>query len=190
MKNISNYSRGLSALSLCLLIMGCAATGKVSEQNLTSDNGLPSLDLKVQTKKESSVRGEIEMVQEEKRLKIVAKFKGLKPDSRHGFHIHEKGDCSSADFKSAGGHFNPEKNSHGAPSADEHHVGDLGNVVANKKGVAVFNQYFIEISITGNKLHNILGRSLVLHEFPDDFVSQPSGASGARIACAEIPSSL
>lgn len=183
-------TKGLWALLCLLSLLGCATSGKLSQQNLTSDNGLPSLDLKVQPKSKSKVEGEIEMIQEEKRLRIVAKFKGLKPNSRHGFHIHEKGDCSSPDAKSAGGHFAPERNSHGAPSAGEHHVGDLGNVVADKKGVAVFNQYFTEITITNEKLHNILGRSLVLHKFADDFTSQPSGASGPRIACAEIPKSL
>lgn len=106
----------------------------------------------------------------------------------HGMHIHEKGDCNSADASSAGDHYNPAALPHGAPNPQKSHAGDLGNVVINENG-----QGFLNLSIPVEDFHQehldwtkIIGKSLVLHALADDLVSQPSGASGARIACGVI----
>src|SRR6185436_567853 len=68
-------------------------------------------------------------------VEVTISVEGLTPGD-HGWHVHEKGDCSAPDAKSAGDHFNPEKHQHGAPDAAEHHAGDFGNVTAGKDGKA------------------------------------------------------
>ena len=116
-------------------------------------------------------------------LRIKVEVAGLKP-GKHGFHVHENGDCSADDAKSAGGHFNPTNRQHGAPTHSKHHVGDLGNVEANSDG-----RVRTEIksrAITFNGETSILGKALVVHAEPDDFASQPSGDAGKRVACGVI----
>ena len=114
-----------------------------------------------------------------KEVKVTAKVTGLKPNSQHGFHIHEYGSCEDNGQK-AGGHFNPRGHRHGSPSQKEHHLGDLGNLEADASGQAVF-----EKTIHG-KVPCFAGRSFVVHSKPDDFHTQPSGGSGKRISCGVI----
>jgi superoxide dismutase, Cu-Zn family len=116
-------------------------------------------------------------------IRIIADFVGLTP-GEHGFHIHEFGDCSASDASSAGGHFNPGHEPHGSPFSEIRHVGDLGNVVADAEGRAHFERLDTQIQFEGPA--SILGRSVVLHDRPDDFQSQPAGNSGARVACGVI----
>lgn len=118
-------------------------------------------------------------------VRITAELHGLKPDSRHGFHIHEYGDCSAADFSSAGGHYNPQQQAHGAPGSRAHHAGDLGNVKADANGDAQLDLTVHGISIDGRR-DPILGRAIIVHAQADDLKSQPSGDAGARIGCGVI----
>ena len=113
-----------------------------------------------------------------------ARVSGLKPGQQHGFHIHEKGDCSSGDGMSAGDHFNPGGAPHGAPQG-EHHAGDLPALSADANGVAEMKVHLPGLAI-GSGAANIAGRGLIVHADPDDYRTQPSGNSGARIACAVI----
>ncbi len=116
-------------------------------------------------------------------IKIVANLEGLTP-GKHGFHIHEYGDCSRLDGKSAGGHFNPDGKKHGAPNSEERHVGDLGNLLANENGKAYYEIIDSYISFSGP--HSIIGRAIIVHAGEDDLTSQPTGAAGARVACGVI----
>jgi Cu-Zn family superoxide dismutase len=114
-------------------------------------------------------------------VKVVVDLKGL-PPGEHGFHIHEKGDLSAPDLSSAGGHFNPMHHEHGAPTAAQHHAGDLGNITADADGT-VKKEITVEgLSIGTGKPDDIIGKAVIVHEKPDDLKSQPSGAAGARIA--------
>ena len=115
------------------------------------------------------------------RLHLVVIVHGLKPNSEHGFHIHEKGDCSAPDGTSAGGHFNPTSQPHGNPMAGAHHAGDLPALKADAKGVAK-----LDTSVSGVAVSSIVGRGLVVHADPDDYRTQPTGNSGARLACGVI----
>ena len=119
-------------------------------------------------------------------VRIQGRVEGLAPNSEHGFHIHEKGDCSSGDGLSAGGHFNPTQQQHGKSDASlPHHLGDLPSLDANAQGVATFD--FVRKDIALNRGSNgILGRGLIVHNDPDDYTTQPTGNSGARLACAVI----
>lgn len=118
-------------------------------------------------------------------VRITVDIDGLAPNSVHGFHIHEFGDCSASDASSAGGHYSPSLNRHGGPKEPFHHAGDLGNIKADKNG-RVHTSMRVDF-ITVNGVNNpIVGRAVVLHAKADDFVSQPSGSAGARLACGVI----
>ena len=130
----------------------------------------------------NQARGTVEFARDDGGVRVVASLTGL-PEGEHGFHIHEKGDCSAADGTSAGGHFNPESTNHGAPDAAERHVGDLGNIAADAQGRAAYDRVDALLAFDGTK--DILGRAVVVHALPDDF-SQPSGAAGARVGCGVI----
>lgn len=114
---------------------------------------------------------------------VEADIKGLTP-GLHGFHIHEKGDCSAADASSAGGHFNPTGAPHGSPSTGAHHVGDLPMLVADESGRAKLHAELDSLALQG--ANSVVGRAVVVHAQADDFQSQPSGNSGARVACGVI----
>ncbi len=116
-------------------------------------------------------------------IKIVADVEGLTP-GKHGFHIHQWGDCSGGNGKTAGGHFNPDNVPHAGPEAAQRHVGDLGNLVADENGVAHYERVDTVISFSG--AHSIIGRGVIVHAGEDDLTSQPTGAAGARVACGVI----
>ena len=118
------------------------------------------------------------------RVRVVAKVTGL-TQGMHGFHIHEKGDCSAADAMSAGGHFNPTNKPHGNPAAGDHHGGDMPMLTADAAGNATLEATIDTVTIGGGA-NDIVGRAVVIHKDPDDFKTQPTGNSGARVACGVI----
>jgi Cu-Zn family superoxide dismutase len=103
---------------------------------------------------------------------------------KHGFHIHEFGDCSAADGTSAGGHFNPEGKTHGAPMDMSRHMGDMGNIEADESGTA--HMEYIDPMMSFEGVYSIIGRSVILHKNEDDLKTQPTGNAGPRIACGVI----
>jgi Cu-Zn family superoxide dismutase len=115
-------------------------------------------------------------------ISVVAR--GLTPGS-HGIHIHESGNCDPAGektFEQAGGHFNPGGGLH--PT----HAGDLGNLIADEDGEVAFSawQTAFDLSDAGATLLDADGSALVIHADVDDLATDPSGNSGARIACAVL----
>lgn len=117
-------------------------------------------------------------------VQVHAEIAGLTP-GKHGFHIHEFGDCSAADGSSAGAHFNPTNQPHAGPDATARHEGDMGNVEADASGNAKLDYVDHHISL-GNDAKSAIGRSVVVHAKPDDLKTQPSGDAGGRIACGVI----
>jgi Cu-Zn family superoxide dismutase len=121
---------------------------------------------------------------------IHLNLSGLKPNSAHGFHVHEAGDLTDK-CTSMCAHFNPYGKNHGCPGSKERHVGDLGNIVTNSKGEAKYSFYDNVIKLRGTKC-NIIGRGLIIHEDEDDCgmggntESLKTGNAGKRIACAVI----
>jgi len=132
----------------------------------------------------SKVSGTVTFTEEADGVKVRAEITGLTPGN-HGFHVHEFGDCSAADATSAGGHFTPTKQPHAGPDAPERHVGDMGNVQADASGKATLEYVDHQISLTNDE-RSAIGRSVVVHAKADDLKSQPSGDSGARVACGVI----
>lgn len=133
----------------------------------------------------SDVAGEILFIEKDGAVEIRPEIQGLDPNSIHAIHIHEYGDCTAPDGSSAGGHFNPTQDPHGAPYSQKHHAGDLGNIVADSRGRVTGLIRADEISL-GGLGNSVLGRSVVVHAKQDDFKTQPAGDAGARIACGVI----
>lgn len=120
-------------------------------------------------------------------IQVIVSVKNALPGI-HGIHIHEKGNCSSSDASSAGGHYNPTQAPHGDPNPLRHHIGDLGNIVVGEDGRGV-----LSLAIPINRFNpdfldwrKLVGRALIIHSGVDDLESQPTGDSGSRIACGLI----
>lgn len=131
----------------------------------------------------NDVSGTVTFTKTKDGVKVVADVMGL-AEGKHGFHIHEYGDCSAPDGTSAGGHFNPADMPHAGPKADKRHVGDLGNLEADDSGKAHLEWTDVHLSFMGP--NSILGRAVIVHAGEDDLTSQPTGAAGARVACGVI----
>lgn len=135
----------------------------------------------------NETRGSIRFKVVDGRVHATGQVTGLAPGSEHGFHIHEKGDCSAPDGESAGGHFNPGQKAHGSVASDPHHGGDMPNIKANDQGVAtVDTPVSTNVNIGKGDGFDIVGRGLIVHAAPDDYTTQPTGNAGARLACAVI----
>ena len=134
----------------------------------------------------SDVAGTLSFASTDQGVRITGRITGLKPDSTHGFHIHEHGNCSTPDASSAGGHFNPTQQPHGHPGEGQRHAGDPPNQQANAEGVATVDVLAKDIQLGTGGNTDILGDAVIVHAQPDDYSSQPSGNSGARIACGVI----
>jgi Cu-Zn family superoxide dismutase len=133
--------------------------------------------------KGNNVEGTVTFTRSGNEMKIVADVTGLTP-GKHGFHIHEYGDCSSPEGKSAGGHFNPTNNPHASHDAAQRHEGDLGNLEADASGKAHLELTDNMMTMSGEK--SIIGRGVIVHEKEDDLKSQPVGNAGGRLACGVI----
>ena len=106
------------------------------------------------------------------------------PEGTHAFHIHETGLCEGPDFKSAGGHYNPEEDKHGLLNPAGPHAGDMPNIHVPANGqlrIEVLNQM-----VNLDSLLDEEGTAIVVHEGPDDYTSDPAGDAGPRLACGVI----
>ena len=114
---------------------------------------------------------------------LHAKLENL-PAGAHAFHVHAVGVCE-APFKSAGGHFNPDGAKHGIESAEGMHAGDMPNIHVPDSG-ALEVEVLNALLRLDDALFDEDGAAIVIHEGPDDYVSDPAGAAGPRIACGVI----
>jgi len=176
--NIGRISVISGLLITAGVLVGCQGmeqgSGQKASANLESRSG-------------SKTTGEVNFVSQGKDVLVTGKFSGLKPNSEHGFHVHEKGDCSAADATSAGGHFNPDGKPHGLPGSGAHHAGDMPNIKADGAGNANYSTKLHGFAVNTGP-NGIIGKSVVVHRDPDDYKSQPAGNSGPRIACGLIKS--
>src|SRR5688572_5194350 len=174
--------QGCLIAAILLALSGCA-TGSRSGEESTNTSGESSRMRQTAVAvlspgTNSQVRGTVTFTEETEGVRVTASVEGLTP-GLHGFHIHEKGDCSARDFASAGAHFNPTGAPHGSPTDPQHHAGDFGNLDANHLGIARYERVFNWLTFQGT--NSILGRGVIVHEKPDDLKSQPSGNAGARL---------
>ncbi|WP_394750542.1 superoxide dismutase family protein [Spongiimicrobium salis] len=141
----------------------------------------------MESKSDSNVTGEVTFTEKDGEVQMVAMLTGL-TEGEHAIHIHEKADCSSADGKSTGGHWNPTFQPHAKWGAQGgYHKGDIGNFTADADGNAKIEFSTDEWCIScEDETKNIVGKGVIVHQGVDDFTSQPSGAAGKRVSCTGI----
>lgn len=161
-------------LSLSALLSACAS--------MSEPQG-PSATARLQSKSGSSVTGSLRFTQVGDRVRVVGEVTGHSRGSK-GFHIHDKGDCSSADGMSTGGHFNPTKSRHGSPGMG--HAGDMGNLIFDEYGRASVNMMVSGIAVNKTAPNGIIGRAIIVHAQEDDLKTDPTGNAGGRVACGVI----
>ena len=182
----------LIPLAVCtgMSVESSAAQPARSQSPATTPDEVPRTTAQVELMSAagSSVKGNLTLKSEGLAVLLTGEITGLKPGQEHGFHVHEVGQCTLPDFKSAGELFNPARNQHGAPDSNSKHLGDMPNAKADDNGRAE-----IEVRLEGATLEDkdggpnqLLGKAVVVHAMPDDYKTQPSGGSGDRIACGVI----
>jgi Cu-Zn family superoxide dismutase len=163
------------SLAIAGLLAGCAASGP------------PPLHATamLESRSGSSVTGRVELSEAHGQVRALVELTGLAPNSEHGFHIHDKGDCSAADASSAGGHYNPSGAAHGHAGIAPHHAGDLPSLTADAAGTVRADVLLDGVTLAPGPV-SVVGRSVVVHRDRDDFTTQPAGNAGPRIACGVI----
>ena len=163
-----------TALFASLLVSACATppSPRTANASLAATTG-------------NKVTGTVSFTRQSSGVLVSGEVRGLTSNAEHGFHIHEKGDCSSGDGMSTGGHFNPTTQPHGAHDRSAHHAGDLASLKADANGMARFSYTSATITV-GEGATDVVGRGLIVHRDADDFTTQPNGNSGPRVACAVI----
>jgi superoxide dismutase, Cu-Zn family len=122
-------------------------------------------------------------------VQVVLSVNGL-PAGVHGVHVHQTGTCDGPDFTTAGGHFNPTSRQHGFENPNGSHAGDLPNLTVDANGRGSLSGVARGVMLTGSgatSLRKPGGTALMVHAAADDYRTDPSGNSGARIACGVIP---
>ena len=169
------------ALAAAGLAAGCAAT---ASHDASPAPGATAV-AKMEPTKGSTASGTVTFAQRGDKVVVSASFRGLQPNTEHGFHVHEKGDCSSGDGMSAAGHFNPGGKGHGIHHGADHHAGDMPNVKSDAGGNASA-QFEVAGLAVGHGPADIVGKGVILHRDADDYQSQPAGNAGPRLACGVI----
>ena len=190
----------LFTATLILAFVGCKDGKKDADNNNLNDSvemdATSNKDMKqaprtvqviMEPKSDSNIYGEAYFTEENGVVTLEAKFKDMKP-GKHAIHLHEKADCGAADGSSAGGHWNPTHEKHGKwGDAEGYHKGDIGNFEVDNNGVGSIRFQTDEWCIgCGDANKDILGKSVIVHEGVDDFVSQPTGDAGGRVACGGV----
>jgi superoxide dismutase, Cu-Zn family len=171
----------LGACAAVALVAGCTTSGPAG----SSKGGAPRLHATaaLYPTKGNVAIGTVLFSEEDGKVIVLVDMHGL-PPGLHGFHLHEKGDCSAPDAMSAGGHFNPDGDPHG-PQSGPHHAGDFPALKADESGVAKAMFTVSGLTVSAGP-HSVVGKALIVHRDPDDYTTQPTGNSGARIACGVV----
>ena len=162
-----------------LVLAGCASMG-----------GAPATDNAARAELQNGLGkavGTATLTQVGNVVRVIVEVQGL-PRGAHGVHVHSVGKCDGPDFTTAGPHFNPAGRQHGALNAQGPHAGDLPNIEVggDGKGRLESTTELISLGSGTNTVFDGDGSALVIHAAPDDFKTDPTGNSGARIACGVI----
>jgi superoxide dismutase, Cu-Zn family len=132
--------------------------------------------------------GTVTFTQDGDSVRVLVDLAGVDTPGKHGFHIHETGECTHGTdgkhFTSAGGHFNPTGAEHACPPTEPRHAGDLGNVEVGANGAGRMEMTTTGVSLSG--ANSIVGKAVLLHAGEDDCKTQPTGDSGDRLACGVV----
>lgn len=170
----------LFIISACILAVTATLT---HAQILAGANGV--VILKGTSGKYAELSGTVSFRETDKGLVVNADVKNV-PPGKHGFHVHEKGDCAK-EGNAAGGHYNPHGVTHGFLPTDGHekaHTGDMGNITVAEDGTGKLEVTLQDVHLSGDT-NNISGLAVILHEKEDNF-GQPTGNAGGRIGCGII----
>ena len=173
--------------AIAISVAAVLAAGCASMRDALPSAAKPTATASLTPTTGNTARGTVTFTQDGDEVRVRASLSGLKPGAEHGFHVHEKGDCSSGDGLSTGGHYNPAGQPHG-PQAAEHHAGDMPSLQADAYGNASASFELKGVSIAGGA-NELVGRGLIVHRDPDDYKTQPTGNAGPRIACGVIAKS-
>lgn len=194
---------GLLAIAMALFVaVGCKNDKKASDvvedavdeisntaESLTNamTDDKKTIRVDMEPKSGSQVEGQVTFTETNGVVTMQARFGNMNPGT-HAIHLHEKADCSSEDGTSTGGHWNPTHERHGKwGDAEGYHKGDIGNFEVGEDGTGEIIFETDEWCIgCDDDTKNIIGKSVIVHESPDDFVSQPTGNAGGRISCGGI----
>jgi Cu-Zn family superoxide dismutase len=183
-QNIPAMTKTLLFCSLCVsVLVGSAAADDAKAKKPPAPK---PVTVKINDANGKSV-GTAKLTADPGGVKITLAVKGLAAGD-HAIHIHETAKCEGPDFKSAGGHFNPEHKKHGLQSAEGSHAGDMPNFTADAKGGSTASVVAPGITLDDGP-HSVFtggGTALVIHEKADDGKTDPAGAAGNRIACGLI----
>jgi Cu-Zn family superoxide dismutase len=191
----------LLTLALILSAVGCTTiseNGTDQDQKIIETFNGATINLAEETAQVEKKIGIINSKEKKIGMAILSQFEkgvllkifasGIEP-GRHGFHFHETAKCEAPTFESAGSHFNPTNKKHGFNNPDGYHAGDLGNLVVGKDGVAEAEIFFDYATLQEGQATSLLdkdGSALVIHTDPDDYITEPAGDAGDRIACGVI----
>ena len=180
------FSFGFTGLALTatLCLTACPPAADQKTDKPAGGGEGPIAVTTLEARSNSTVKGQASFTQVGDKVKVLVEVSGATP-GQHGLHVHENGDCSAPDAKSAGNHFNPGNAEHGAPDKPAHHAGDFGNLTIGEDGNGKLELLTDQISVKPGTV-SVVGRALILHEKVDDTTTQPTGNSGSRIGCGVI----
>jgi len=130
---------------------------------------------------EGELRGVFKLIPAPGGLLVSATLENM-PVGKHAFHLHANPSCADS-FNAAGGHYNPNETPHGFFSGPEYHLGDMPNIFVGKTGKLKIENFIHGLILSPNTPPP---GTLIIHAGGDDYISQPSGAAGKRIACGVI----
>ncbi len=177
MKEIVRQLTLVLVIASLLFVTACNPTDTPTSQKVAQTTLAPTQG--------NSTTGSVTFTTQADGVSVVASIVELS-EGKHGFHIHENGDCSAPDGTSAGGHFNPQGTPHGSPDAPaaQRHVGDLGNIIVDASSSGKYERVDKVISLSS--ADSIVGKAVIIHSGEDDLTSQPTGNAGSRLACGVI----
>lgn len=168
-------------------VCSCTASSQAAHHHASAAvSPVPSsATAELEGKEGSKISGKVVFKEVEGGVKITAHVDGVEGGGARGFHLHEVGDCTPPDFTTAGSHFNPGGAPHGAPTAAQHHAGDLGNIQIGADGSAHYEITSHGLTVAPGPT-SVVGRAVILHEKADDLTTQPTGNAGGRVACGVV----
>ncbi|GAC44163.1 superoxide dismutase family protein [Paenibacillus popilliae] len=177
----------MKKLAFVWLLGSAMLTSACSSQAASAEELAPAAAVNMINGKGEHI-GTAKLVQIGDKVQITVQAHNL-PPGPHGIHFHEAGRCEGPDFKTAEAHFNPKHKQHGFKNPKGYHAGDLPNIEVVADGKVQVTLSTTAVTLVQGKPNSLIrpgGTSLIIHEKADDYVTDPAGNSGDRIACGAI----